>query len=65
MKDFDAPKKIEERISEKSEQKSDQSISKWVQVPKDRFDSIKLKINNNKTFATMIDNKRYTLNDAN
>ena len=34
-------------------------------MPKDRFDFIKLKINRNKALATMIDNKRYTLNDAN
>ena len=62
---FDAPKKSEESILEKSEQKSDQSIPKWVQVSKDRFNFIKLKINMNKDLATMIDNKRYTLNDAN
>ena len=62
---YDAPKKSEESISEKLEQKSDQSIPKWVQVPKDRFDFIKLKINTNKNLPTMIDNKRYTLNDAN
>ena len=54
---YDAPKKSEESVSEKSEQKSDQSIPKWVQVPKDRFDFIKLKINTNKNLATMIDNK--------
>ena len=47
------------------EQKSDQSILKWVQVPKDRFDFIKFKINTNKDLDTMIDNKRYTINDAN
>ena len=47
------------------EQKSDQSIFKWVQVPKDRFDFIKFKINTNKDLDTMIDNKRYTINDAN
>ena len=34
-------------------------------MAKDRFDFIKLKINTNKTQATMIDNKRYTLDDAN
>ena len=62
---YDASKKSEESILEKSEQKSDQSIPKWVQVSKDRFDFIKLKINANKSLATMIDNKRYTLNDAN
>ena len=43
----DAPKKSEESISKKSEQKSDQSILKWVQVSEDRFNSIKLKINGN------------------
>ena len=62
---YDAPKKGEESTSDKLEQKSDQSIPKWVQVPKDRFDFIKLKINTNKNLPTMIDNKRYTLNDAN
>ena len=46
---YDAPKKSEESISEKLEQKSHQSIPKWVQVPKDRFDFIKLKINTKKT----------------
>ena len=60
-----APEKSEKSISEKLEQKSEQSIPKWVQVAKDRFDFIKLKINTNKNLATMIDNKRYTLNDAN
>ena len=62
---YDTPEKGEESISEKLEQKSDQSIPKWVQVSKDRFDFINLKINANKSLATMIDNKRYTLNDAN
>ena len=66
---YDAPKKSEESISEKLEQKSRQSIPKWVQVPKDRFDFIKLKINRKKMIekksVTMIDNERYTLNDAN
>ena len=45
---YDFPKKSEKSISEKSEQKSDQSIFKWVQVTKDRFHFIKLKINTNK-----------------
>ena len=62
---YDAPKKSEESISEKSEQKSDQSIPKWVQVSKDRFNFIKLKINMNKDLAAMIDNKRYILDYAN
>ena len=44
---------------------ADQSIPKWVQVSKDKFDSIRLKINTNKNLATMINNKRYTLSDAN
>ena len=42
---YGAPKKSEESISEKLEQESDQSIPKWVQVSKGRFDFIKLKIN--------------------
>ena len=62
---YDAPEKSEESISEKSEQKSDQSVLKWVQVSKDRFNFKKLKINMNKDRAIMIDNKRYILNDAN
>ena len=36
-----------------------------MQVPKDRLDFIKLKINTNKDQATMINNTRYTLNDTN
>ena len=62
---YDVPKKSEESISVKSEQKSGESIPKWVQVSKDRFYFIKLKINKNKDLVTVIDNKRYTLNDAN
>ena len=34
-------------------------------MSKERFDFIKLKINTNKSLAIMINNKRYTLNDAN
>ena len=62
---FNDPKKSEESISEKLEQESDQSIPKWVLVSKDRFDFIKLKISKNKDLVTMINNKRYTLNDVN
>ena len=51
---YDAPKKSKESISEKSEQKSDQSIAKWVQVSKDRFNFTKLKINMNKDLATIL-----------
>ena len=57
-----APKKSEESISKKSEQKFDQSILKQVQVSKDRLKFIKLKINTNKDLDTMINNKRYTPN---
>ena len=62
---YDAPKKSEESISEKSEQKFDQSIPKWVQVLEDRFNFIKLKININKNLVTMINNQRFILNDIN
>ena len=34
-------------------------------MSEERFDFIKLKINRNKDLATMINNKRYTLNDTN
>ena len=50
--------------SEESEQKYDQSITKQLLVSKERFNFIKLKINTNNGLATMIDNKRYALNDA-
>ena len=50
--------------SEESEQKYDQSIPTQLLVSKDRFNFIKLKINTNNGLATMIDNKRYALNDA-
>ena len=62
---YDASKKSEESISEKSDQESDQLIPKWVQVSKDRFDFIKLKTNKDKYLATMINGERYTLNDGN
>ena len=62
---YDAPKKGEESILEKLERKSDQSISKWVQVSKGRFDFINLNINKNKKLSTVTDKKNYTLNDVN
>ena len=62
---YDAPKKSEESILEKLEQKSDQSIPKWVQVSEDRFNFMKLKINKNKKLSTTIDKKSHTLNDVN
>ena len=55
---YDDPKKGEESILEKLEQNSDQSISKWVQVSKDRFVFINLNINKNKKLSTMIDKKK-------
>ena len=36
-----------------------------MQVPKDKFDFMNLKINTNKDLATMINNTTYTVNDAN
>ena len=36
-----------------------------MQVSKYRFNFIKCKIDRNKSLATMIDNKRYPLNNAN
>ena len=54
---YDVPKKSEKDILEQSEPKSDQLIPKWVQVPKDRFDFTKLKINKNKELSTTIDKK--------
>ena len=65
QKFYGAPKKSEKSISEKSEQKSDQLIFKLVQVPKDKFYFMNLKLNTNKDLATMINNTMYTLNDAN
>ena len=51
---YDSLQKSEKSISEKLEQESDQSIPKCVQVSKDRFDFIKVKINRNKDLTTMI-----------
>ena len=65
QKFYGAPKKSEKSISEKSEQKSNQLIFKLVQVPKDKFYFMNLKLNTNKDLATMINNTMYTLNDAN
>ena len=42
-----------------------ESIPKWVQVSEERFKIMKLEINTNKNLGTTIDNKRYTLNEAN
>ena len=64
QKCFHLASKVDKRKSE-PKQKSDRSIPKWVQVSEDRFNFIKLKINEKKDLATMIGNKRYTLNDVN
>ena len=55
---FDAPIKSEKSISQKSEQKSYQSVPKWVQLSKDRFNFIKHKMNKNKNLAAIIYTKR-------
>ena len=64
QKIFQLASKVDKGKSE-PKQKSDWWIPKWVQVSEDRFNFIKLKINERKDLATMIDNKRYTLNDVN
>ena len=61
QKIFHLVSKVGKRKSE-PKQKSDRSIPKWVQVSEDRFNFIKLKINEKKDLATMIGNKRYILN---
>ena len=58
-------KYIAESILKESKQKSDQSFPKWVRVPEARFNFRKLEINKNKDLGTIIDNKRYELNDVN
>ena len=56
----------EEKESKKeSEKESDQSISNWVKVSEEIFNSIKQIINKNKDLGTTTDNKRYTLKDVN
>ena len=64
QKIFHLVSKVGKRKSE-PKQKSDRSIPKWVQVSEDRFNFIKLKINEKKDLATMIGNKRYILNYVN
>ena len=61
---FQLASKVDKGKSE-PKQKSGRSIPKWVQVSEDRFNFIELKIIEKKDLATMIDNKRYTLNDLN
>ena len=64
QKNFQVASKVDKGKSE-PKQKSSRSIPKWVQVSEDRFNFIELKIIEKKDLATMIDNKRYTLNDVN
>ena len=61
---FQLASKVDKGKSE-PKQKSDGSIPKWMQVSEDRLNFIKLKINEKKDLVTMIDNKRYILNDVN
>ena len=59
-------KKILQREQNKNQKKeSDQSISMWVKVSEERFNSIKQIINKNKNLGTTIAGKRYTLIGAN
>ena len=64
QKYFHLASKVDKGKSE-PKKKSDRSIPKWAQVSEDIFNFIKLKINEKKDLATMIGNKRYTLNDVN
>ena len=63
---FEAPEKITERVTEeKSKKGSDRSIPDWVKVSEERFNSTKQIINKNKDLGTTINNRRYTLINAN
>ena len=63
---FEAPEKITERVTEeKSKKGSDRSIPDWVKVSEERFNSAKQIINKNKDLGTTINNRRYTLINAN
>ena len=66
-KTFPVASKVDKGKSEpKSEERIlKESIPKWVQVSEERFKIMKLEINTNKNLGTTIDNKRYTLNEAN
>ena len=57
---------ITESVTEqKSKKESDWSIPDWVKVSEEIFNSIKQIINKNKDLGTTINNKRYTLINAN
>ena len=53
-----------ERTKQKSKKESDQSIPNWVKVSEEKINLIKQIIDENKSLGTTINNKRYTLNDA-
>ena len=56
---------IAEGTKQKSKKKSDQLSPNWVKVSEEKFNLIKQIFNENKSLGTTINNKRYTLNDAN
>ena len=63
---FDAPNQITESVKEqKSKEESDRSIPNCLKVSDKRFNIIKQIINENKDSGTTVNDKRYTLNDAN
>ena len=63
---LDAPKKITESITEiELKEESDHSIPNLVKVSEEKFNLIKQIINKNKDLGTIINNKRYALNDVN
>ena len=62
---LDAPKGIKQSVTEeKLEKESDRSFPNWVKVLEERFNLIKQIINKNKNLGTTINNKRYTLTEA-
>ena len=54
-----------EGTKQKSKKESDQLVLNWTKVSEEKFNLIKQIINENKSLGTTINNKRYTLNDAN
>ena len=58
-------KSITEETKQKSKKESDWSIPNWIKRSEKKFYLIKQIINENKSLGTTINNKIYTLNDAN
>ena len=54
-----------EGTKQKSKKESDQLILNWAKVTEEKLNLIKQIINENKSLGTTMNNKRYTLNDAN